>query len=239
MSKTKVRVYDWPVRIFHWVFVGLFVAAFFIAKVYDDDSTQYPFHMILGITLAFSVMLRIIWGFVGSRYARFSSFKLNPKELVGYIKDLFNKNGKVFLSHNPASSWSAIIMMACSLGLAITGFLMVNGQKEFSEEVHELFGNLFVVSAIAHVAGVIFHTIRHKYPIGLSMITGKKQSEDSSAGIEKNYFIVGFIFLLLTSSVAIHLFKNYDPITKSLTVFKTTFVLGKFEVEEGKEKNKE
>lgn len=239
MSKTKVRVYDWPVRVFHWAFVGLFVSAFFITKIYDDDSAQYPFHMLLGMTLAFSVLLRIIWGLVGSRYARFTSFKLNPKELISYLKDLFNKNGRIYLSHNPASSWSAIIMMTCSLGLALTGYLMVNGQEEFFEEVHELFANLFVVSAIAHVAGIVFHTLRHKDPVGLSMITGAKQSDDSSNGIEKNYFIVGFIFLLLISSLGIHLFKNYNPDTKSLTVFKTTYVLGKIEIENNEDKEED
>ena len=65
MKKTKV--YDLPTRLFHWLFAGLFLSAFLIAKVIDDDSPSYSYHMLLGVILGMIVFLRIIWGFVGSK----------------------------------------------------------------------------------------------------------------------------------------------------------------------------
>lgn len=231
MNKTNVQVYDWPVRLFHWVFAGLFIAAFFIAKVFEDDSTQYPYHMMLGFTLAVAVLLRILWGIFGTRYARFSSFELNIRELLGYMKSLFSTPGKIFTGHNPASSWAALVMMLCALGLAATGYFMVTADKEDWEDIHELFANAFVIAAIAHVAGVVYHTIRHKDPIGLSMVTGKKKLSlaEASNGIQKTYLVVGILFLLLTGGFGLHLFKNYNSETMSLTVFNQTYQLGKVE----------
>lgn len=231
MTKTNVQVYDWPVRLFHWIFAGLFIAAFFIAKVFDDDSTQYPYHMMLGFTLAVAVVLRLFWGIFGTRYARFTSFELNPRALLGYMKGLISSPGKIFTGHNPASSWAALVMMLCALGLATSGYLMVTADKEDWEDIHELFANAFVIAAIAHVAGVIYHTIRHKDPIGLSMLNGKKKLSESEAanGIGQNYLVVGLLFALLTGGFGLHLFKNYNSETMALTVFEKTYQLGKVE----------
>lgn len=231
MNKTSVQVYDWPVRFFHWLFAGLFVSTYFIAQVFEDDSAQYPYHMMLGLTLALTVLLRILWGVAGSRFARFNSFELHPKQLLAYTKGLLQKPGKIFLGHNPASSWAAIVMMICALGLAASGHFMIHGYKEDLEEVHELFANLFLFTAIAHVAGVVFHTIKHKDPIGLSMISGKKFWSESVPGIQKTFFIGGLLFVFATVGFGIHLFNNYDKKTMALTVFGQTHQLGKVEKE--------
>lgn len=241
MAKTNVQVYDWPVRIFHWVFAGLFIAAFFIAKVFDDDSTQYPYHMMLGFTLAIAVLLRILWGIFGTRYARFTSFELNLRELLSYMKSLVSSPGKIFTGHNPASSWAAVVMMLCALGLAASGYLMVTTDKEDWEDIHELFANAFVITAIAHVAGVIYHTIRHKDPVGLSMIHGKKKLAETEAahGIQKNFLIVGIVFVLLTGGFGLHLFRNYNSETMVLTLLDKTYQLGKVEKTEQGEQSEQ
>ena len=62
-------VYDLPTRIFHWFFAGLFMMAFIIANTVDDESYVFSFHMIAGLTMTFLVLLRLIWGFVGSSAA--------------------------------------------------------------------------------------------------------------------------------------------------------------------------
>lgn len=232
MSKTKVQVYDWPVRFFHWVFALLFVAAFFIAKTFDDDSAQYPYHMMIGFTLAFAVILRILWGIFGTKFARFHSFELSPVKLLNYFKDLLKAPGETFLGHNPASSWAAVIMIICALGLAGTGYFMVHGQKEALEDIHELFANLFLFTAIAHVAGVILHTVRYKEAIGLSMINGQKSSSDPKAGIDKNFIIIGLIFLILVGGFSLNIIKNYDSSTRSLKLFGITHQLGELEKDE-------
>jgi cytochrome b/DNA-binding CsgD family transcriptional regulator len=203
----KLRVYDLPTRVFHWVFVGLFVGAFFISKVFDDDSSAYPYHMLMGLMLASAVFLRMVWGFVGSRYARFSSFALRPSDLVNYFKDLVAGKAAQKLGHNPASSWAALTMMGLALALAVSGYLMTQGSelKESLEDIHELLANAFMIVAIAHVSGIILHSFTHRDAIGLSMIHGKKVSLSPGGGIDKSYPVIALIFLVLISLIGIFL----------------------------------
>ncbi len=197
-------VYDLPTRLFHWTFASLFLGAFFIAKVFDDDSAAYPYHMMLGMTMAFVVVLRIVWGIFGSRYAKFSSFALHPSRLISYMKSIFSGDER-HLGHNPASSWAAIVMMLLALGSATTGFLMSQSHdnKETFEDVHELFANGFIVVVIAHVAGIILHTLRHKEMIGLSMLHGRKNKIGQEDGIKQSHPIVALVFLFLLGGVCL------------------------------------
>lgn len=75
-------IYDLPMRIFHWLFAGLFIAAFLIAKNVDDESPVFSYHMLVGLLLGFTVLMRILWGFVGTKHSKFTSFALHPKDLV-------------------------------------------------------------------------------------------------------------------------------------------------------------
>lgn len=76
--KTK-RVYDYPTRVFHWLFALLFVIAFTIGTTVDDDSALFLFHMLAGLVLCALVLFRVIWGFVGTKHARFSGFGASSK----------------------------------------------------------------------------------------------------------------------------------------------------------------
>lgn len=228
-------VYDLPTRLFHWTFASLFLGAFFIAKVFDDDSAAYPYHMMLGMTMAFVVVLRIVWGIFGSRYAKFSSFALHPSRLISYMKSIFSGDER-HLGHNPASSWAAIVMMLLALGSATTGFLMSQSHdnKETFEDVHELFANGFIVVVIAHVAGIILHTLRHKEMIGLSMLHGRKNKIGQEDGIKQSHPLVALVFLLLLGGFVFNLYHNYDVNTKSLNFFGKTMQLGEAEDKEEK-----
>lgn len=227
MKKTKV--YDLPTRLFHWTFAGLFLAAFAIAKTVDDESTVFSYHMLLGIMLSAVVLWRVVWGFVGSRYARFSSFKLNPKDLFVYFRDFFSSHTKRDVGHNPASSWAAITMFVLALGLGLTGYLMAQGtNKEFFEDLHELLANGFIIVVISHIAGILLHTVRHRDAIGLSMVHGKKSFE-SSLGIAKSHNFAALVFVVFVGAFAFQLVKNYDSGSQSLNMFGQTLQLGEAE----------
>lgn len=223
----NTRVYDWPTRIFHWLFAATFAGAFFIGKTFDDDSPNFPYHMLLGMTLVAGVVFRIIWGFTGSRYARFGSFILKPSAALTYFKHVLSGKGPRFPGHNPASSWAALVMMALGLGLGATGYLMTSGgNKELFEELHELLGNLLLVTAIVHIAGVSLHTLVHRELIGLSMVHGRKKSVEGQHGIARSHWVAGLMFLALVGGFALHLVKSYDPTHRTLNLFGTTLNLG-------------
>lgn len=228
--------YDIPTRFFHWLFAGLFIAATFITKVIDDESPLFSYHMLIGLTLSFVVILRILWGFIGTRYARFNSFRLSPGALIQYFSDVLTKKSQRNLGHNAASSWSTLTMMVLALALGITGYQMTSGgDKEAFEDIHELLANAFLIVAVLHVVGITVHTLKHKDAIGFSMIDGKKEAVIGEDPISSSRPMMGLIFLILTAGFAMNLIRNYDSQTQTLNLFGTTFQLGENESEEEEE----
>ncbi|MTI86928.1 MAG: DUF4405 domain-containing protein [Balneolaceae bacterium] len=226
-KRKKTKVYDWPTRIFHWLFAILFLGAYIIAEFVDDESKIFSYHMLAGITMIFLLLIRIVWGFIGTTYARFSSFKLQPRELVKYLKDSVIAKTKRYLGHNPASSYAAILMFICALGLAVTGILMTSGTKmEFYEESHELFANLFLVTVIIHVGGILFHHLKHNDSLWSSMLDGSKKSLPGIDGIRNTKAISGIILLMLTSLWVGYLTKQYETDTQNLSLFGIELNLG-------------
>ena len=225
-------VYDLPTRIFHWLFASLFLTSFAIAKILEDDSPWFNYHSLAGLTLGFLVLLRIGWGIVGSRHARFSGFALRPTDLVSYFKGILVGNKARWAGHNPATSWAALTMMSMALGLAVTGYLMTSGpDKETYEDVHELLANGFIVIVILHLAGIVLHTLRHKEMIGLSMLDGGKNNVPADQVIPSARSAAGIVLLGLVVVFGLHLFRNYDSQNGTLQFFGTTLNLGESENE--------
>ena len=223
----KTTVYDWPTRIFHWLFAFLFLGAYLIVEVVDDENPLFTLHMMAGLTIGFLLILRIIWGFVGTTYARFSSFKMNPGEFIGYLKEAVVAKTKRYLGHNPASSYAALIMFICAAGLAFTGMMMTGGSEtDFYEETHELLATIFLIAVVAHVGGIIFHHIKHKDSLWSSMFDGKKKYLPEKTGITNSKRFAGVLFLILTLMWTGYLYSNYDSTNQSLNFFGQELVLG-------------
>jgi cytochrome b len=231
----KENVYDLPTRIFHWLFAALFVAAFSIAKLIDDDSALYSQHMILGYILFFLTALRIVWGFIGSHYARFNSFPLKPALLLSYFKDILARKGKRYFGHNPASAWATLFMIGLALGLGITGYLMQSGNKELFEDAHEMMANAFVVVAIAHILGLILHSVKHRDKIGLSMLHGKKLKVDHATPIRSNHEAIALGLILIVGFFTYNIYSNYDRTHSTTSLFGISLKLGENESEESEE----
>lgn len=237
MEKCKQQfIYDLPTRIFHWFFVVLFIASFFIAKTIDDENPIFSFHMLIGLMLGGLVLLRIIWGFFGTRYARFSSFSLNPFELFYYFKDLLSlKKKRQWPGHNPASSWAALIMICSGLLLAITGILMTTGAKESFEDVHEILANTFLATALLHIMGVFFHSFRHQNGILFTMIHGKKTLDlQNSQQIHtpSSRPMIAFFMIILMGLFGTYLITNYNTSNRQLNLLGKTLFLGEEEKDE-------
>lgn len=230
LSMNQTIVYDLPTRVFHWLFALLFTVAFVIGNTVDDDSTLFSYHMIAGIVLCFLVVLRIIWGIVGTKYARFTGFSLHPRELALYLKGLLTGDNRKWAGHNPASSWAAIAMMAFALGLAVTGYLMATGQGgEDLEELHELLANGFLIIVLLHLTGIALHTVRHRDAVWKSMFSGRKTDISEENLSVRSYRTMGILFLLVTVGFSAYLARNFDGRTRDLTVFGSSFHLGEAE----------
>jgi cytochrome b len=227
------KVYDLPLRLFHWLFAGFFVVSFIIGKTVDDDSVIFSYHMISGILLIGLVIWRLAWGFLGSYHSRFLNFSLNPLELKDYFSGILSGSRRKWAGHNPASSWASIAMFALALGLGSTGYMMTSNQGNSFDlkEIHELLAHGFLVVVILHVAGIALHTLRHKDGIAFSMIDGKKSEVDMTPALPSTRRVAAVILLGLVLSSAVYLLSQFDSQTRTLNLMGTTLQLGETENE--------
>jgi cytochrome b len=228
---TRLLVWDLPVRLFHLLLGLTFIGAFTIANVVDDDSVLFSAHMLLGLLMAFMVVLRLIWGFVGTKHARFGDFLHGPKAVVTYLRDVFRGKARRHAGHNPGSSVAIFLMLLLVVGLATTGILMASGDESL-EDVHGVLSWAFLIVVVGHIGGVVLHTVRQKENLTASMIDGRKEVEPTQA-IATSHPVLGLVFLALVGLVSWRLAAGFDPATRPLTLplIGQTLQLG--EVEEG------
>jgi cytochrome b len=115
MMSNEIRVWDPLVRIFHW---GL-VLSFTIAYLSGDEESSlhiYSGYVVLGL-----IAFRVLWGLVGTRYARFSNFVYSPGTVIQYLKSLAAKKPKHYIGHNPAGGAMVIAMLLCLIVVSVSG----------------------------------------------------------------------------------------------------------------------
>ena len=110
-EKAMVRVWDPIVRIFHWGLVAVVAVAWLTADEWDD------LHAISGYVVAGLLAVRLIWGFVGGHYARFTQFLRRPSTVIDYVQDMTAGRERRYIGHNPAA---AVMIVALLLTLAGT-----------------------------------------------------------------------------------------------------------------------
>ena len=223
----SIRVYDWPTRVFHWVFAASFVTAFTIANLVDDEVAAFSFHMLAGLVLGAAIVLRLVWSLVGTRHARFTDLSLSPRRLFAYLRAVLSGRGEPTAGHNPASSWAAVAMVLLGAGLVTTGLMPATGTGGGApEDVHELLANAFLVVVLLHIAGVVLHGLQRRDGLAASMVTGRKALDDATHGDVRAHGLVGALFVVLLGGWLATLVVNHDAQAGTLTLFGQTLALG-------------
>jgi Prokaryotic cytochrome b561. len=122
-SQELVKVWDLPLRIFHW----LLVAGFFIAYLTEDDLLTV--HVWAGYLVTGLLAFRLVWGFIGNDYARFSNFLCSPAKSIAYIKDLLVLKTRRYIGHNPAGAAMIVLLLVSLLATVITGFAVYGADQ--------------------------------------------------------------------------------------------------------------
>jgi cytochrome b len=167
----QIQVWDIAVRLFHW---GL-VASVLLSYGLTDPR---PVHRFLGYTVLGLIGFRLIWGFVGTKHARFVNFIPGPRRLKAYLGDMLHGREARYLGHNPAGSAMVVMLLALLMAVGATGYMMgldAYFGKSWVEEAHETLVNILFVLIGCHIAGVIYASWRHRENLVKSMLTGKKE----------------------------------------------------------------
>lgn len=202
---SQIIAWDLPARLFHIAFGLSLTAAISIGFLVDDHAPMFQLHMIFGIIAVFLLFMRVIIGLVGSRYSRFSSFPLHPREIAGYLCSAVFSKTKRYAGNNPGSALVAALMFLLVPALLITG---IGSDCEAGEELHETFAWALLMAVMAHLAGLAWHSIRHRENISLAMITGKKEGK-TEEGIASTHALWAAAMAIVAGAWITALFAAY------------------------------
>lgn len=168
-----VKVWDPFVRFFHWSLVSCVLLNQFVLEA-GETAHQWTGYLACALVLA-----RMVWGFVGSRHARFADFFPTPARLSAHLKALHQGRHPQYLGHNPVAALMMLGLMLAILLLGVSGWLQGTDAffgEEWLMELHEVLANALMLAAGLHAGAAIVMGRLERVRLVRAMITGVKQS---------------------------------------------------------------
>ena len=228
-QKIKVAIWDAPTRVFHW----LFALSFTIGMLTQGDSRYLDIHVYAGYLFLGLLIFRLVWGFIGSYYARFSSFRYKLENVVNYLKVLFTEKKEIYIGHNPAGSWSIFSLLLMSFLISTTGLMVLSGEEGhgllvgmvsfevgvLSHSLHEIISWSMLGLVVIHVFGVVVESSLKNENLLIAMINGYKKTSEvvkqvkfrTTLGVSMCLVVLGFTFYSFEGYVNATEFKPYRP----------------------------
>ena len=167
-SRTTL-VWDLFVRTFHWSLVTAFAVGWATAE------SLPALHRQIGYFIAVLIALRLLWGLIGTREARFRAFLAPPAEVVAYLRSLLSGRPARYLGHNPAGGWMIVALLGALATTVATGWALENG-GHWLEDVHEFAAQLTLALVVVHIGGVLIASLLHNENLVAAMLTGRKHA---------------------------------------------------------------
>lgn len=167
------RVWDPLVRAFHWSLVTSFAIAWF------TPGFSGNIHQWAGYAAASLVLMRLLWGVVGTPYARFSQFVRPPRAVLSYLRAILRGDEARHIGHNPAGGAMVLVLMAAMIATAGSGWMMTTDTYfgvDWVENLHSLFAHGLLALVLLHVGGVILASFRHRENLVAAMVSGQKRA---------------------------------------------------------------
>lgn len=177
VAPQTVKVWDPLVRIGHWSLVTC------IAVAWATGKGGKGWHEGFGYAALAIITIRIVWGFAGSRYARFTDFVRTPAATIEYGLRALAGTEPRYLGHNPLGGWMIVALIACIAATSWSGWLYTTGEYwgiKWVGELHEGLANALLVLIALHVAGVILASWRHHENLVAAMLHGRKRAEENN-----------------------------------------------------------
>ena len=185
MKLAPAKVWDVPVRLFHWTIVGLIAFSWWSA---EEGGMMLKYHMWSGYAVLTLVLFRVLWGFAGSTTARFSDFVHGPAVVIAGLRDLASTRALHVPGHNPAGGWMVVLLLLCLLTQTGTGLfanddifnegpLYKHVGKALSDRLtalHHLNFSVLMGLIGMHVAAIVYHRVRKGERLVGAMIHGRK-----------------------------------------------------------------
>jgi cytochrome b len=179
----EVRVWDWPVRLTHWLFVCCLVVSWWSAEQRAMDWHRYSGYALLGL-----LIFRIYWGFAGSSSARFSTFVRGPGSVISYVRGASEHRSA---GHNPLGGWSVAAMLILMLAQVLIGLFVsdVDGLESGPlshwvsfdasrtlAEIHEVVFNVILGLVALHIGAILFYALAKRDNLIVAMLTGRRRN---------------------------------------------------------------
>lgn len=177
-AHAKILVWDAPVRVFHWLMVLSFAGAWLTA----ESERWRQVHVTLGYTMAVLVAFRVLWGLIGTRHARFSSFVRGPAAAARYVGAALRGQPGHYTGHNPAGAIAIVGLLVLALMVTATGWADYQDLGgHWLEDVHEAAASVMLGLIGVHLAGVLLGSWLHRENLVRAMITGRKAGQPQEA----------------------------------------------------------
>ena len=195
----KVRIWDLPTRLFHWLLAALVTGAIVTVKI-GGNAMQWHFYCGYGVLclLAF----RLLWGVLGTRFALFSSFICSPSSIVRHLREMRAGNAQRYIGHTPLGSLSvlailAVVLLQAGSGLFANDDIASEGPlvKFISKGTSDTFSwfhadvNAWLIYGLIglHVCAVAFYYFRKKENLVTPMLTGDKEWGEPVDGVRDSF----------------------------------------------------
>ena len=203
-SRQTVRVWDAPLRLFHWVLVIAIAVAFLSS---EEDSALNQWHVLAGWVAALLIVFRLAWGFAGGEHSRFSDF-VRPSRVAHHLRELIRGRVEPSLGHNPLGSIAVLLLLGLTAATVGTGAF----GGEATEDLHEIFGWSLLAMVALHVVAVLAMSLLQRENLVRAMITGRKLRErHPSAKDARSPQLIGIVLSLAVLGTALVGVLRYDP----------------------------
>jgi len=220
----RIRVWDLPLRLFHWALV-LLVSGSIITGEFSSDLGLWAaeWHKLFGYAVLTLLLFRLMWGFAGSTYARFGSFLRGPATALRYVAELTGRrDSPVRLGHNPLGGWSVLAMLL-SLAVQAGSGLFISDEDLGLEgplaghvgsamadrlnSLHEANSVVLMVLIALHLFAIVFYLAVKRENLVRPMITGDKLLPSAPEGspARGGHALLGLVVLACSAGIVWYL----------------------------------